>query len=420
MSRGKRSWSYALSMVSLLVAALAGCGQQPAGEPALAGILSISAPQTAPVGQSVAVEVGPLAGADGTAATLVAVGSYGTQAYQASFSSGIARFELSAEQTRRSGLLTLFAQAGAARGTATVTMLPGSAVEPLTPLVGARSIMADGRDTSMLVVVPFDEFGNPVADNTTVTVRVRRPDNRINEQRIRISHLLSWTRIRSGTQAGRTTISVTTQDVYGPEATLLEVAAFPVSSTVEAEPRSVPANGRELITLRTGVLADQYGNVLPDGTLVTFVADAPGGERSVVPAYTINGVAEAPLQAPTEPGILTVRAAVYDVESAPLQVAFTPGPAVGTFPLTARTDATSGAVTLEAGPILGPLQQYIPDGTPVLFTVMDDAGQQQWLQAIAESGRASVELRLVDVQPGSYTVEALAGSGRGSTSFNRP
>jgi hypothetical protein len=272
----------------------------------------------------------------------------------------------------------------------------------------------------MLVVVPFDEFGNPVAEDTPVTVRVRRPDNRITEQEITVSHLVAWTRIPSGTRAGRTTISVTTQDVYGPEATLLEVAAFPVSSTLEAEPRSAPANGRELITLRTSVLVDQFGNVLPDGTLVTFVADAPNGDRRFVPAYTINGVAEAPLQAPTEPGIFTVRATVYDAESAPLQVAFTSGPAVGAFPLTARTDTTSGAVILEAGPILGPLQQYVPDGTPVLFTVTDDAGQQQWLQAIAETGRASVELRLVDLKPGTYTVEALAGSGRGSTSFNRP
>lgn len=403
-----------------MLAGLVACGRQTPSAPTLAGSLTIDVPPSVAVGQPVAVQIGPVAGSDGATATLVAVGSYGTQAYQATFSSGIARFELSAEQTRRSGLITLFAQAGAARGTATVELLPGTAVEPLTPLVGARSITADGRDTSMLVVVPFDEFGNPAAEDTPVTVRIRRPDSQTSAQRIRISHLLGWTRIRGGTQAGRTTISVAMQEVYGPEATLLEVAGFPVSPTVEAEPRSVPADGRELITLRTGMLADAFGNVVPDGTLVTFVADAPGGERNLVPAYTINGVAEAPLQAPTEPGVFTVRATVYDVAGAPLQVAFTPGPAVGTFPLAARTDASTGAVMLEAGPILGALQQYVPDGTPVLFSVTDAAGKRQWLQAIAESGRASVELRLVDMPPGTYAVEALAGSGRGSTSFNRP
>jgi hypothetical protein len=418
VSRVKRSWIGVL--VGLMLGLLVACGEQRAAEPTLTGTLPIAVPQTVSAGQPVAVTVGPVTGADGTTATLVAVGSYGTQAYHATFSSGVARFELSPEQARRSGLITLFAQAGAARGTASVQMLPGSAVEPLTPLVGARSITADGRHSSMLVVVPFDAFGNPVAEDTPVTVRIRRPDNRITEQKIGVKHLLGWTRIPSGTRAGHTTISVTTQNVHGPEATLLEVAAFPVSSTLEAEPRSAPANGRELVTLRTSVLADEFGNVLPDGTLVTFVASAPDGQRYFVPAPTINGVAEAPLQAPSEPGIFTVRATVYDVASAPLYVAFTPGPSVGTFPLTANLDPTNGAVMLEAGPILGPLQQYVPDGTPVLFAVTNPAGQQQWLQAIAESGRAGVELRLVDLKPGTYTAEALAGSGRGSTTFDLP
>jgi hypothetical protein len=406
--------------LSLVSGVLAGWRAASSSQLTLAGNLVINVPQTVAVGESVAVTIGPVVGADGATATLVAVGSYGTQAYRAPFRSGIARIELSAEQTRRSGLITLLAQAGTARGTASVHMVPRMTAEPLTPLVGARSITADGRHFSMLVVVPFDEFGNPVADGTPVTVRVRHPDNRVTQQRISVNHLLAWTRIRSGTRAGRTTISVTAQDVYGPEATVLEVAAFPVSSTVEAEPRSAPADGRSLITLRTGVLADVYGNVLPDGALVTFVVDAVDGKRYFVPAYTINGIAEAPLQAPTKPGIFTVRATVYNIESTPLYVAFTPGPAVGAFPLAARIDTTSGAVILEAGPILGSLHQYVPDGTPVLFRVTHGAGQQQWLQAIAETGRASVELRLVDLQPGTYAVEALAGSGRGSTTFNRP
>lgn len=422
MSRLRYLSSRSLRCSSLLLSLLlvACTQQQQPVEPILTGTLPVSAPQTAPVGQPLTVTIGPVAGSDGATATLVAVGSYGTQLYRAPFREGVASIEVAQEQTRRAGVLTLAARSGTARGAASLQLVPGSAIEPLTPLVGPRSIAADGRQASMVVVVPFDTFGNPVAEGTPIKVRTQRPDELITEQEVNTSQLLAWTRIPSGTRAGRTTISVTTEQVSGPEATLLQVAGFPAAFTLSAEPDSLPADGRELVTLRTSVLADRFGNVLPDGTLVTFLAEGADNERRFLPAYTINGVAEAPLQAPTEPSILTVRATVYDIESAPLRVAFTPGPAVGTFPLTARTEAANGAVVLEAGPILGPLQQFVPDGTPVLFAVTDSAQQQQWLQAVAEAGRATIELRLAQLQPGSYTAEALAGSGRGTTTFSVP
>jgi hypothetical protein len=194
------------------------------------------------------------------------------------------------------------------------------------------------------------------------------------------------------------------------------VADWPVPFNLSAEPSSLPANGQDLMTLRSEVITDRFGNIVPDGTLVTFIVTAPGGLPYRIPGYTVNGQAEAQLQAPIAPGLAKVRALVGQVESDVLLVTFTSGPALGTFPVVANVDPANGAVIIEAGPILGPLKQYIPDGTPVRFVVLRENEVGEYT-AVSENGIAKIEPRLVEFVPGDYTVNVTAGSGRGSTTF---
>ncbi len=383
----------------------------------LTGTLTLTAPETANVGAAVPVTVGPIAAPAGTTVALTAVGSYGTYFFQTSLENNLARFVLPPNLTGASGVVTLVTTAGEARGEGKLTLLPGPPVEPLVPLVGPDSIVANGIDSSMVVVVPFDSLGNPVAEGTPISVRSLHPGDRREEQRISVRNLLAWTRIRSGTRAGQTTIAVQADTAYGPEATVREVAGWPVPFRLSAKPRSLPANGQDLITLRTNVIRDRFGNVMPDGTLVTFIVEVPGNTLDHIPAYTIGGQAEAPVQAPLQPGIATVRALVYNVESESLDITFTAGPAVGTFPVVATVDAENGAVRVTAGPLLAQLGQYVPDGTPVRFSVVGGGGQKQELAGVSKDGYSTVELRLAMLPRDTYTITASTGSGQGSTTF---
>ena len=151
---------------------------------------------------------------------------------------------------------------------------------------------------------------------------------------------------------------------------------------------------------------------MPDGTLLTFIVKAPDGTVSSIPAYTINGVAEAPLQAPAQTGLYTVQATILGVESSKLIVHFTPGPAVNTFPISVQKDTLNKAYVLEAGPLLGSLGQYIPDGTAVHFFIKNARGQMQQLDGASDAGYASVELPIAQFPAGAYSTRVTAGFGQ--------
>ena len=229
---------------------------------------------------------------------------------------------------------------------------------------------------------------------------------------------MGW--VSSRTRAGRAVVSASVGDAHGPDATYDEVPTWPAPFGLSASPLNLPADGRQLLTLRTDLIRDRFGNPMIDGTLVTFVVEVAGSEPRFVPAYTVDGAAEAQLQAPTEPGTVTVRATLYGVDSRPLTLSFAAGPAVGTIVVKAQVNARDGFVALSAGPLLAALDQFVPDGTPVEFVLTGPGGAQQQFTALSETGRANIELRLSELPSGSYTVQVSAGAGQGQTEFVSP
>jgi len=93
---------------------------------------------------------------------------------------------------------------------------------------------------------------------------------------------------------------------------------------------------------------------------------------------------------------------------------------VNSFPIVSRVDAPKQSIELTAGPMLGSLQQFIPDGTPVQFVLTDSAGRQTRIDAVSERGYAWAVARLAFLQIGSYTAEVTVGTGYGKTVFQVP
>jgi len=395
----------------MLGISLVGCGKAPIAISPLTGNLVISVARTITAGQPVVVTIGPTAASNSTPVTLLVVGSYGPRIYQASFHNKMAHVALPGKETQQSGVVTLTALAGQAQGSTQMLINPSNPAEPLTPLIGARAIIADTYHWSMTVVVPFDTFGNPVREGTRVELLVLHPGNHLERKMLVIHYLLVWTRIFSGTKAGRTTIVARIGSVHGFEGRLLEVAGWPVPFDLSAEPLPLPADGRLLTTLHTAVIRDQYGNVIPDGTLITFIIDTPDGTRSYIPAQTIGGIASAPLQAPRKPGDYNVHATVFGVMSNRLIVHFTAGPVIGTFPISVQKDPVNKGYIMRAGPMLASLGQYIPDGTPVRFIITNAAGRSHELDDVSDAGYAQILIRATQFPRGVYHVQIIVGAG---------
>jgi hypothetical protein len=391
---------------------IASCGSaQPKPSAILTGNLPINGAETIVAGTPVTITVGPVVVSDGKVVTLIAAGSYGPRIYQAAFRRGVARFVLPGKETQQSGLVQLTAVADKAQGTAQMLIQSSNPVEPLTPLIGSRAVIADALHWNMIVVIPFDAFGNPVMEGTQIDAAILHPGDRLEKKLLVVRHLLAWTRVFSGTRAGRTLVEVHIGPLYGFEGTTLEVAGWPVPFDVFADPQPLPADGHLITTLRTASIYDKFGNVMPDGTLITFIIKAPDGTFSTIPAYTINGVAEAPFTTPQQAGTYILQATVLGVESQESAISFTAGLAVKAFPVSVQKDPVNHAYRLRAGPLLGSLGQFVPDGTPVHFIVTDVNGQSQELESIADAGYAVVELLAVQFPAGVYTLQVHVGSG---------
>lgn len=324
--------------------------------------LSIVAPPALGVGEDFNVSVrGDLA--DGSPVTLLVETGYAHRRFETTTDDGLAAFTIEASTGPASGVLTLTAISGDKTGHATLQLIPGTAVDPLELFLGPRTIEATNETATMIVVVAEDALGNPVSDGTPVDVRVTRPDLEAEAFTIETDGLLAWSRIISGTLAGRSKVAVTVDDGRGKELDFLEVAGSPDPFLVELVDPPVPADGRSLLRLQTTELVDEFGNVLPDGVNVFADVVGPGGTRRLT-SQVIKGIAEFTLEAPSRPGTESVIVTASGTVSPPLLVPF--GPMVTGFDVSAVPDIDG--VRLTIGPVVSTLGAFVPDGTPVIVT----------------------------------------------------
>ena len=376
--------------------------------------LPISIIQSIEAGEAAIVTLGPIDVPDGTAGQVMAVGSYGVERFEGRFVDGVAEVVLSAEFTQRAGHLSLFGSVEGYAGETTLTIVAGKPIGPLTTLVGPRSIIAGNQAWTTAVVVPFDQFYNPVPDNTELILEASRPDGTFETYAMQTQNLIAWQKLYSSMTAGRSRLATHTDDAFGPEATFDETPGEPVAFEISADKTIIPADGVQLIDLRTEPLVDRHANVLLDGTLVNFlVADSDGTHRSI-PAYTLDGVAEITIQAAKLAGTATVQAVSSQVVSQPLTLSFVANDV--RVPL--RLRATGDVIRVTAGPILGTLQQFLPDGTEARFAVASETFEGQAQTQVIEDGFVSAEFRLDALPIGKHNLIVIVGDSSGTATFN--
>lgn len=352
--------------------------------------LDIDVPETMSVGESVSIVV---RGAEpGELVTLLIDAGYGPERHETLALDGSATFEIAPSDAPGTGTVTVSAIADSGRGDGSYELLPGEPVDSVDSYIGPRTVVADGEDFSMIVAVPVDRLGNPVANGTTVTFSITREEASTLAQREKVvrstSGLLAYAKIVAGTVAGRTTVGVDALGAGGAERSFLEVADTPVDVSINTTGAIPKADGASLFEIETSVLADQYGNVVPDGTMVLLQAEGATGSRRLS-GFSIDGVARFFVEAPNLPGSASFHAFVGDVASSSLVVSFETG--VSDLPV--EVVPAGDELTIVIGRVVGPDGSYVPDGT--IATVV--------------AGATVVEVEL-ELGTGSVDVAATAAS----------
>jgi hypothetical protein len=303
----------------------------------------------------------------GAAVSLLTIGSIGAVNADAVADRDGAAFDLSAETTQWAGVVTLIARSGNSVASRTLRVVPGPVTGPVPAGIGPRSITADGSDSAMLITIPRDRFGNAAADGTVLDMVHGLPGGGERHTELKMTGLLAYGLLRSGTTAAAGAVRVGVGDVSSPVVGLEEVAGLPARFTLETAGKVPDADGRSLLTVRTSTLRDRYGNDQPNGTEVTLRWTDPAG-RNVATAYTVRGVAEFTIEAPREPATLTLEASCRGVTTArPLKVEFRTVRPVITLAAHRRQDG----VSIEIGPVRAALGALVADGTPVAVAVID-------------------------------------------------
>ncbi len=151
------------------------------------------------------------------------------------------------------------------------------------------------------VAFPFDQYDNLVLAPETISFQLASKNAPAISKATRTEDGVAWFRTASGKSAGPVQITASLGDITEKRA-LQQVASDPCNLRIKGERT---AKG---IVVETDPVHDCAGNVVPDGTIITFTAsDATG--KSTVDAPVKAGIAKAQIDA-SGPAVITVASGI--------------------------------------------------------------------------------------------------------------
>jgi len=142
------------------------------------------------------------------------------------------------------------------------------------------------------VALPFDQFHNLVLSPATVNFQLTAGDKSQFSRPVRTQNGVAWFRTASGKSAGAVQVIASLEDLSSKRA-VQQVASDPCNLRITGQ--RIPIG----ILVQTEPVHDCAGNVVPDGTIVTFSATEANG-KSTVDAPIKQGVARAKIEASGE------------------------------------------------------------------------------------------------------------------------
>lgn len=278
-----------------------------------------------------------------------------------------------------------------------IKILPLALTDPIDIYAGPRTINVDQKQQSMVVAIPRDSFGNPIADGLEVKFSINEEEEDIGSQNKEVEHLVSYKILTADVNADDQFIGISHPSASSKKQKLISIPAWPTQLTLEAEDHFPFANNRNFVKIKTNKLKDQFGNTIPDGTLLRFHIHENGLESARYNGITIDGVAFAYLRNPKQKSDWIIKVSVGDrFFGSGLRLKFDNDLQNLTYEFTDEA--------LIVGPLRGQLGQYISDGTEVILNYKGKKISSETL-----NGVASFNLENIEWASGSTAILSAAG-----------
>ena len=159
-------------------------------------------------------------------------------------------------------------------------------------LVHPSRVPVGQSDAVSGVAFPFDQYRNLVLAPVTVNFQLTAGNKPLFSKQVRTQNGAAWFRTASGKSAGLLQVVASVDDLSAKRA-VQQVASEPCNLRITGQRT---AKG---ILVETQPVHDCAGNVVPDGTIVTFSASEKDG-KSTVDAPIKQGIARAQIEATGE------------------------------------------------------------------------------------------------------------------------
>lgn len=238
-----------------------------------------------------------------------------------------------------------------------INIIAGDAYDAIPSFLGPKKIPSNNRKESMIVYVPEDKLGNPVADYTPIKL-ASRIKNRNDNNTKTTKNLLVYELINAQNEMGNLILGAEVELSHSPESVLVIDQSWVNSFSIKIVEHHPVADYSKFVLLKSNVVKDENGNIVPNGTLVSWNIYSSNRLIGSYSSFTINGVAEVYVQNPRAAANWTISASslgAYSENSISLNF----NKAVDGFTLLKNKNGFT------IGPVYGALGQLIHDGFPI-------------------------------------------------------
>ncbi|MBT8276730.1 MAG: hypothetical protein KJO39_11340 [Bacteroidia bacterium] len=296
---------------------------------------------------------------------LLVISAYGSSLLQGQITETGMNFVIPEEIARKSGDLDLrliHNKRLLDSKTITITSKTNSGVI-MENYLGPPSMTAGAKDFSMMVVMPTDEFDNLLPDSTLVSMR-EQIDETIISTDLYVVNGYAWKNIYSTEKAEKVFVSAECLGVNSKEMETKIRPSYPVDFGIFAMRTHNYADGNQIVSLSTSLIKDVFGNIIADGTVVTFTIITSDGHKLSTSGAILNGVAEAQILHPDHSVSWKIKGVISGIaESERITIEFE------SITRYLKVHFSKDGGKLFVGPLTSYMDQLAPDGTEVsLYT----------------------------------------------------
>lgn len=251
--------------------------------------------------------------------------------------------------------------------------------------LGPRTILAGGKEYTMLVTIPTDAYDNPKKDQTNVIVKHQFLEN-ITTNLLKTNFFITWYSIYSPSKSGKLLAASECEKIATKEIETEVYPNIPTNFSISYYRNHGFADGNHFTKFTTSQIKDVYGNIVSDGTLVSFIIKTKNDYILKSFGATINGIAVATILHPDHAEKYTVQGFVTGIaESNSVSINY--APVISTFNYHFSKDNR----TLKVGPLKSFMNQLIPDGIKVAVKIYNKDNYINTVQEETTNGVAKFE-----------------------------